>query len=29
LGATGGKTGVPLSDEMKDAMNKANLPLSP
>ncbi len=26
--ATGGKTGVPLSDEMKDAMNKANLPLT-
>ena len=26
--STGGKTGVPLSDEMKDAMNKANLPLT-
>jgi hypothetical protein len=26
--ATGGKTGVPLSDEMKDAMTKANLPLT-
>ena len=26
--STGGKTGVPLSDEMKDAMTKANLPLT-
>src|SRR5213595_1949047 len=26
--ATGGKNGVPLSDEMKDALNKANLPLA-
>src|ERR1700754_3912964 len=26
--STGGKTGVPLSDEMKDAMGKANLPLT-
>jgi arylsulfatase A-like enzyme len=26
--ATGGKTGVPLSDEMKDALNKAGLPLT-
>src|ERR1700746_1240380 len=26
--ATGAKTGVPLSDEMKDAMTKANLPLT-
>lgn len=26
--ATGGKTGVPLSDEMKDALTKANLPLT-
>src|SRR5262249_58564684 len=26
--STGGKTGVPLSDEMKDAMGKANLPLN-
>ncbi|HLZ03714.1 MAG TPA: alkaline phosphatase family protein, partial [Bradyrhizobium sp.] len=26
--ATGSKTGVPLSDEMKDAMTKANLPLT-
>jgi hypothetical protein len=26
--ATGGKTGVPLSEEMKDAMTKANLPLT-
>src|SRR5262249_49640726 len=25
--STGGKTGVPLSDEMKDALAKANLPL--
>src|SRR6202165_1967548 len=25
--ATGSKTGVPLSDEMKDALTKANLPL--
>src|SRR3954451_22842932 len=25
--ATGGKNGVPLSDEMKDALTKANLPL--
>src|SRR6478609_4739123 len=25
--STGGKTGVPLSDEMKDALTKANLPL--
>jgi hypothetical protein len=25
--STGGKTGVPLSDEMKDALSKANLPL--
>jgi predicted AlkP superfamily pyrophosphatase or phosphodiesterase len=26
--STGGKTGVPLSDEMKDALTKANLPLT-
>ncbi|MFL6791039.1 MAG: alkaline phosphatase family protein [Bradyrhizobium sp.] len=26
--STGGKNGVPLSDEMKDALNKANLPLA-
>jgi hypothetical protein len=26
--ATGGKTGVPLSDEIKDALTKANLPLT-
>jgi hypothetical protein len=26
--ATGGKNGVPLSDEMKDALTKANLPLA-
>jgi hypothetical protein len=26
--STGGKTGVPLSDEMKDAMTKAGLPLA-
>ncbi len=26
--STGGKTGVPLSDEVKDAMTKANLPLT-
>jgi hypothetical protein len=26
--STGGKTGVPLSDEMKDAMTKAGLPLT-
>ena len=26
--STGGKTGVPLSDEMKDAMGKAGLPLA-
>jgi predicted AlkP superfamily pyrophosphatase or phosphodiesterase len=26
--STGGKTGVPLSDEMKDALTKANLPLA-
>jgi len=26
--ATGSKTGVPLSDEIKDALNKANLPLT-
>ncbi|MBV9458733.1 MAG: alkaline phosphatase family protein, partial [Bradyrhizobium sp.] len=26
--STGGKTGVPLSDEMKDAMGKAGLPLT-
>src|SRR6266481_1985934 len=26
--STGGKTGVPLSDEMKDALGKANLPLT-
>ena len=26
--STGGKTGVPLSDEMKDAMTKASLPLT-
>src|SRR5216684_8756408 len=26
--STGGKTGVPLSDEIKDALTKANLPLT-
>jgi hypothetical protein len=26
--STGGKTGVPISDEMKDALTKANLPLA-
>src|ERR1700693_6338690 len=26
--ATGGKNGVPISDEMKDALTKANLPLA-
>jgi hypothetical protein len=26
--STGGKTGVPLSDEMKDALTKANLPVA-
>jgi arylsulfatase A-like enzyme len=26
--STGGKAGVPLSDEMKDALNKANLPVA-
>jgi hypothetical protein len=26
--STGGKTGVPLSDEMKDALTKANLPVT-
>src|SRR5262249_48621439 len=26
--STGGKTGVPLSDEMKDALTKAGLPLT-
>jgi arylsulfatase A-like enzyme len=26
--STGGKTGVPLSDEMKDALTKANMPLT-